>query len=118
KWATLLGLGEKTGIDLPNETQGLVPSPEWKRERFNEKWYAGETISVSIGQGAVALTPISEAVYISTLANGGTRQTPHLLRAVDKGNGWEPVPAPPPKSTVQLKPETIGAIRDALWLVV
>jgi len=51
KWATLLGLGEKTGIDLPNEIQGLVPSPEWKRERFHEKWYAGETISVSIGQG-------------------------------------------------------------------
>src|SRR5438874_3779794 len=64
KWATLLGLGEKTGIDLPNEMQGLVPSPEWKQARFKEKWYAGETISVSIGQGAVALTPISEAVYI------------------------------------------------------
>src|SRR5207248_9503431 len=73
KWATLLGLGEKTGIDLPNEMQGLVPSPEWKQARFKEKWYAGETISVSIGQGAVALTPISEAVYISTIANGGTR---------------------------------------------
>src|SRR5471032_735257 len=92
KWATLLGLGEKTGIDLPNELQGLVPSPEWKRERFHEKWYAGETISVSIGQGAVALTPISEAVYISTLANGGTRVTPHLLKAIDDGSGWKPTP--------------------------
>jgi len=118
KWATLLGLGEKTGIDLPNEVQGLVPSPEWKRERFHEKWYAGETISVSIGQGAVALTPISEAVYISTLANGGTRVTPHLLKAIDDGSGWKPAPAPEPKSTVTLKPETIQAIRDGLWLVV
>src|SRR5438874_467068 len=118
KWATLLGLGEKTGIDLPNEMQGLVPSPEWKQARFKEKWYAGETISVSIGQGAVALTPISEAVYISTIANGGTRVTPHLLEAVDDGSGWKPTPAPAPKSQVALKPETIQAIRDGLWLVV
>jgi penicillin-binding protein 2 len=118
KWATLLGLGEKTGIDLPNEVQGLVPSPEWKRQRFKEKWYAGETISVSIGQGAVALTPISEAVYISTLANGGTRLTPHLLKAIDDGSGWKPVPPPAPRSTVQLKPETIQAIREGLWMVV
>ena len=57
KWATLLGLGEKTGIDLPNEIEGLVPSTEWKRQRYNEKWYAGETISVSIGQGQVSITP-------------------------------------------------------------
>jgi penicillin-binding protein 2 len=118
KWATLLGLGERTGIDLPNELQGLVPSPEWKRQRFHEKWYAGETISVSIGQGAVALTPVSMAVYISTLANGGTRLTPHLLKAVDDGTGWKDVPSPAPRSTVQLKPETIQAIRDGLWMVV
>jgi len=120
KWATRLGLGEKTGIDLPNELQGIVPSPEWKRAntKNHEKWYAGETISVSIGQGAVALKPISEAVYISTLANGGTRLTPHLLKAVDDGGGWKPVAAPAPKSMVQLKPETMEAIRDALWLVV
>jgi penicillin-binding protein 2 len=118
KWATLLGLGEKTGIDLPNEAQGLVPSPEWKRERFKEKWYAGETISVSIGQGAVSLTPISEAVYISTIANGGTRVTPHLLKAVDDGKGWNPVPPPAPHSVVQLKRETLEALHDALWRVV
>jgi penicillin-binding protein 2 len=118
KWATQLGLGEKTGIDLPNEVQGLVPSPEWKRERFHDKWYAGETISVSIGQGAVTLTPVSMAVYISTLANGGTRVTPHLLKAVDDGDGWKAVPPPAPRSVVQLKPETIQAIRDGLWMVV
>jgi penicillin-binding protein 2 len=118
KWATLLGLGEKTGIDLPNEAQGLVPSPEWKRERFKEKWYAGETISVSIGQGPVSLTPVSMAVYISTIANGGTRLTPYLLKSVDDGTGWKDVAAPAPPSTVQLKPETIQAIREGLWMVV
>jgi penicillin-binding protein 2 len=120
KWATQLGLGEKTGIDLPNEVQGIVPSPEWKRlnTKNHEKWYDGETISVSIGQGAVALTPISEAVYIAALANGGTRVTPHLLKAIDDGSGWKASAAPEPKSVVTLKPETIEAIRDGLWMVV
>jgi penicillin-binding protein 2 len=118
KWATLLGLGVKSGIDLPNEVQGLVPSTEWKRQRFHEKWYAGETISVGIGQGAVAVTPVSMAVYMATLANGGTRVTPHLLRAVDDGRGWKPVPAPPPQSKVAIDPGKLQAIRDGLWMVV
>jgi len=117
-YADIVGFGHKTGIDLPHETEGVVPSSKWKLRNFRQKWYAGETISVSIGQGAVALTPISEAVYISTIANGGTRVTPHLLKAVDDGSGWKPTPAPLPKSQVTLKPETIQAIRDGLWLVV
>ena len=94
KWATLLGLGERSGIDLPNELQGLVPSTEWKQREMKEKWYAGETISVSIGQGQVSVTPLSLAVMMMTVANGGTRYTPHVLKAVDEGEGWKPVPAP------------------------
>jgi penicillin-binding protein 2 len=118
KWATLLGLGVKSGIDLPNERQGLVPSTEWKREKMHEKWYAGETISVSIGQGQVSLTPVSMAVYMATLANGGTRVTPHLLKAVDDGNGWKPVPPPPVQSKIDVDPVKMQAIRDGLWGVV
>ncbi|MGE0448031.1 MAG: penicillin-binding protein 2 [Vicinamibacterales bacterium] len=118
KWATLLGLGERSMIDLPNEVEGIVPSPEWKQRRFKEKWYAGETISVSIGQGGVSLTPVSMAVYAATLANGGTRVTPHLLKAIDEGNGWTAVPAPPPQSTVAVDPARLQAIRDGLWMVV
>ena len=118
KWATLLGLGVKSGIDLPNEKQGLVPSTEWKREKMHEKWYAGETISVSIGQGQVSLTPVSMAVYMATLANGGTRVTPHLLKAVDDGTGWKPVPPPPPQSKIDVDPAKMQAIRDGLWMVV
>jgi len=95
-----------------------MPSTEWKRRRTGEKWYAGETISVSIGQGQVSVTPISMAVMMSTLANGGTRVTPHLLKAVDNGNGWKPVPAAPPQSSVTMKPENLQAIRDGLWMVV
>ena len=119
KWATLLGLGVKSGIDLPNEVQGLVPSTEWKRLHTKEKkWYAGETISVGIGQGAVAVTPVSMAVYMATLANGGTRVTPHLLKAVDDGDGWKSVPPPPPASKIDIDAEKLQAIRDGLWMVV
>ena len=118
KWASLLGLGETSGIDLPNEIKGLVPSTEWKQRVMKEKWYAGETISVGIGQGAVAVTPVSMAVYAATLANGGTRVTPHVLKAVDDGHGWEPVPAPPPHSKVAFDARKLQAIRDGMWGVV
>jgi len=118
KWATALGLGVKSGIDLPNEVQGLVPSTEWKQRVKKEKWYAGETVSVGIGQGAVAVTPVSMAVYMATLANGGTRVTPHLLKAVDDGTGWRPMPTPPPQSRVDIDPVKLQAIRDGLFMVV
>jgi penicillin-binding protein 2 len=118
KWATLIGLGVKSNIDLPNELTGLVPSTEWKRERMHEKWYAGETISVAIGQGQVSVTPVSMAVYTATLANGGTRVTPHLIKAVDDGTGWKAMPAPPPQSKVDVTPEKLQAIRDGMWGVV
>ncbi len=120
KWATLLGLGVLSGIDLPNEAQGLVPSTDWKRDKMHEKWYAGETISVGIGQGAVSVTPVSMAVYMATLANGGTRVTPHLLKAVDQGDGkgWQAQPPPPPQSKFDIDPAKLQAIRDGLWMVV
>src|SRR5436190_796153 len=119
KWATLFGLGVKSNIDLPNELQGLVPSTEWKAQFTKEKkWYAGETISVAIGQGQVSVTPISLAVYTATLANGGTRVTPHLVKAMDDGAELKPVPPPPPQSKVEVSPEKLQAIRDGMWLVV
>ena len=120
KWASALGLGEMSGIDLPSEIQGIMPSTAWKRQKYNEKWYAGETISVSIGQGQVSVTPISLAVMAMTVANGGTRHQPHLVRAIDDGNGggWKPYPAPKPRSVATMKQSTIDAVHDGLFLVV
>jgi penicillin-binding protein 2 len=120
KWASALGLGEISGIDLPSEIQGIVPSTEWKRQKTGEKWYAGETISVAIGQGQVSVTPISLAVMAMTVANGGTRYQPHLVKAIDSGDGkgWEPYPAPKPRSVVAMKPSTIDAVHDGLFMVV
>ena len=73
---------------------------------------------MSIGQGQVAVTPASLAVMISTVANGGTRVTPHVLKAIDEGQGWKPVPAPAVADSVAFKPETVAALRDGLWMVV
>jgi penicillin-binding protein 2 len=118
KWATALGLGTKSGIDLPSEVEGLVPSTAWKKAKTGERWYPGETISVSIGQGQVSVTPVSMAVMISTIANGGTRVVPHLVREKDGGTGWQRLPAPLPAAQIALKPETVATLHEGLWRVV
>ena len=118
KWATALGLGVTSGIDLPHEVQGLVPSRFWKQERFGEPWYPGETISVSIGQGAVSVTPVSLAVMMATVANGGTRVVPRLLKAVRGTEGWREVAPQPPTSAGTLQDETLEAVKRGLWMVV
>ena len=78
-YASQLGLGRKTGIDLPSEEAGLMPSEEWKQRVFHQKWYPGETISVAIGQGAVVATPLQLAHTIGGIALGGIFKQPHLL---------------------------------------
>ena len=118
KWAEKLGLAGLTGIDLPNEQESLVPSTEWKRKHTGERWYPGETISVSIGQGQVTVTPASLAVMIATVANGGTRVTPHVIRAVDEGGGWKMATPPAVAERVAFKPTTLAALHDGLWRVV
>ena len=118
KWAEKLGLTGKTGIDLPGEQESLVPNSEWKMKRTGERWYPGETISVSIGQGQNSVTPASLAVMIATVANGGTRVTPRVIKAVDDGQGWKPMPSHAVADRVAFKPETMEALRDGLWLAV
>jgi penicillin-binding protein 2 len=78
KYATMFGLGQKTGIDLPQEVSGVMPSEEWKIRNFKQKWYAGETISVGIGQGAVAVTPIQLARAIGAITSGGVLRRPRV----------------------------------------
>ncbi len=106
-----LGLGEKTGIDLPGERAGVMPSPEWKMETRKTKWYAGETISVSIGQGAVSATPLQMLRAVSAIATNGKLTTPHVvLRAegVSKDLDWPIVHLP-------LRAEHAERIRQGMW---
>lgn len=77
-FAKRLGLGGRTGIDLPAEDPGLIPSPEWVRKTFHRQWWAGETISVAIGQGAVAATPLQLAYVMGGITSGGVFRRPHL----------------------------------------
>ena len=78
-WAHKVGIGQKTGIDLPGEVSGTMPSEEWKMKTFHEKWYAGEVISVGIGQGAVAVSPIQLVRAIAGIASGGVFKRPHVV---------------------------------------
>jgi penicillin-binding protein 2 len=78
-YAGNLGLGHKTGVDLPGEEPGVMPSEAWKERLFHQKWYPGETISVAIGQGAIAVTPIQLAYVIGGIITGGRFHQPHLL---------------------------------------
>lgn len=80
KYARLFNIGDKTGIDLPSEKSGVIPNPEWKANNFNgEAWRVGNTYHTSIGQYGFQVTPLEMARAVSTLANGGTVVTPHLL---------------------------------------
>jgi penicillin-binding protein 2 len=82
--AQSLGLGQKTGIDLPGERSGVMPSPEWKQQVRGSKWFAGETISVAIGQGAVSVTPLQILRAVSAIATDGRLTTPHVLLRSEK----------------------------------
>ena len=84
----MLGLGQKTGIDLPNEVAGVMPSEEWKIKNFKQKWYAGETISVGIGQGAVAITPVQLLRAIGAISMGGKMVVPHVVIPTDMPPGF------------------------------
>ena len=89
-YAEQAGLGRKTGIDLPSEAEGIVPSTRWKVRTYREKWYLGETISVAIGQGALTVTPLQLAYAIGGIAMGGVWHQPHLAvgARVSKPREW------------------------------
>ena len=108
KWAKLMGLGAPTGVDLPAEVSGLMPSPEWKMRLFKAPWYAGETVSVAIGQGQVNATPLQMARVAAVIANGGRLVRPHVARAGAAGTS---VP-------LGIRPETIAAVKEGMRAVV
>jgi len=106
KYGDMFNLGRPTRIDLPGEGSGVLPSPEWKQRVRGEPWYAGETISVSIGQGVLAVTPVQMATLMSAVATGKLPR-PHLSSA----------DAEPPKE-LPVSKATLAVIRSALADVV
>lgn len=113
RWARRLGLGAPTGVDLPHEAAGLVPSSEWKLRTQRLPWYAGETVSVAIGQGQLTVTPLQVARLVAAVANGGKLVRPRLIKAL----GGQPVAATPPED-LGLAPERLAAVQAGLCAVV
>ncbi len=80
EWMRRFGMGTKTGIDLPSEAEGFVPSKEWKEQTQGERWFVGDTYNLSIGQGDLLVTPLQVALYTAAIANGGTLLRPHVVK--------------------------------------
>lgn len=113
------GFGSRTGIDLEGESVGILPSPEWKARRFRKpeqkKWYAGETISIGIGQGYNAYTPVQLAQATAILANNGAVFKPHLVSHIDnQRTGSRRYLEPEPLRRIPLKPENVEFIKGAM----
>lgn len=89
KYANLLGFGKLTGIDIPNEKTGLIPTSEWKERTRGQKWQAGENLSIAVGQGYDTVTPLQNALMIAIIANGGKKIEPHIASSVADASGNE-----------------------------
>jgi penicillin-binding protein 2 len=111
--AHALGLGERTGVDLPDERNGIMPSPEWKMQTRGSKWYVGETISVAIGQGAVSTTPIQVLRAVSAIATGGLLVTPHVLLRAEDGLGTTKEKRP--TRSLPISEDHTRRIRQGMW---
>jgi penicillin-binding protein 2 len=111
EWSRKYGFGQKTGIEFPNEeSKGLVPDEAWKQKVLKTPWTVGDTINISIGQGALQTTPLQVAIMFSVPANGGYRVQPHLLKDNEEAKSW--------RKSLNMKPETIKVLRDGLRKVV
>jgi penicillin-binding protein 2 len=109
KYASMVGYGRKTGIDMPSEKEGTVPSTAWKIRTKREKWYEGETISVAIGQGATTITPLQLAFAYSGLVNNGVWMKPHIVM-----DGRPPVV----DHSAVIHPENLAKVLDGMCAVV
>src|SRR6202161_2689852 len=117
KWATTFGLGQKTGIDLPNEVSGVMPSEEWKIRNFKQKWFAGETISVGIGQGAVAITPVQLMRAVGAISMGGRMVVPHVINPTNLPPGFVETTHYTEVKDIPIDPTGWNTITDALGRV-
>ncbi|HPQ67785.1 MAG TPA: penicillin-binding protein 2 [bacterium] len=119
RYAQFLGGGRKTGIDLDGELSGLIPTPEWKMQRYSQEWMPGETLNTSIGQGSVLMTPLQLAVMYAAIANGGTLYQPQVVRRIVAPDG-SPIKefAPHVMGESEIDQKNFDYVRQALISVV
>lgn len=113
-YAERFGYGTPSGIDIPGEGDGFLPDPEWKKERFGERWYIGDDYNTSIGQGFVAATPLQIVNSVATIANGGTLYEPHVVSQVRDADGKVSVREPKAIRTVGVDPYILGVVREGM----
>ncbi len=115
-YAKQFGFGERTGIDLPGEVPGLVPTPEWKQARFGSRWVGGDTINLSIGQGFIEVTPLQLANAMAMIVNDGVIYRPHVLREVRDQETGQLIHSVEPEvlRTSDISAETFKELRQAL----
>ncbi|HEY5993101.1 MAG TPA: penicillin-binding protein 2 [Gallionellaceae bacterium] len=112
------GFGSKSGIDIDGELPGLLPSEDWKQKRFNQKWFAGDTVSAGIGQGYVLVTPMQLAFAAAIIANDGVAYRPHLLRQLQpSGKPAQPVPPVQPAFDMHLDRDDLDLVKRAMVAV-
>jgi len=109
RWASAFGLGSQAGIDLPSEASGLLPDDSWMRKNQGRGWYMGDTFNLSIGQGALLVTPLQAARMIAAIADEGRLRRPHLLASQEKDA---------PFQDLEIPPKTISFLKKALYDVV
>lgn len=114
RYLELFSWGERTGIDLPNEQKGLIPSPEWKREAKNESWWDGDTYNLSIGQGDIFITPLQVALSFAGIANGGTLYSPRAVKSIIDSNGNEKEIEPEVIRSNFITPKNMEVIREGM----
>jgi penicillin-binding protein 2 len=108
------GLGKKTGIDLPSEKKGYIPTPTWKERIFKTKWYQGDTANLSIGQGYLLVTPLQMAVLVAAIANGGTVLKPYIVSKIEYPDGKVERKRSIKKGVVTISPRTKKMLDDGL----
>jgi len=119
KWSNALGLGLKSGIELDNVKPGTIPSSAWKQKRYHERWYPAETLSVAIGQGYVATSPLQMAQVAAQVASGGTRYRPQFVKLVEGLDGGTAKSYPPIiENQIKIDPDALQVVKDAMADVV
>lgn len=119
KYAKYFGLGDVTGIDLPGEISGFIPSKKWKLKTFGQTWFDGDTLNLSIGQGFVAITPIELANFLCGIVNNGVIFKPHLLKEIrTPNNTLIRVQKPEKMKEIPLSPLTIKSVKNGMRLSV
>ena len=115
KYAAAFGIGSKTGIDVPGETSGTLPTPAWKKRVVKDEWYSGDTVDLSIGQGYLEASPIQMLRVVSAVANGGELYAPYLVADARDGRGRIVKRfAPHPEGSVGVSPENLAIVREGM----